>query len=149
MQFSNKLSTAGIGLDKKTLLGVVAKAKGKAVPVCRFVGQASDMQPGEGQNGTWLKFKGLFAGINYLTGEEIRSGACFLPTIVSDMVEGMVAKAKGEDGTGAVAFAFEITVKADATAAVGYVFGANSLVKGDDPLAALMNDLPALPKPKA
>jgi len=148
MQYLNKLSTATIGLDKD-VIGEIVKGQKKAVPICRFLGTVNGLETGESANGPWVKFKGLFSAVNYSTGEECRSGACLMPAVASNLLEGLFLKAKEGEGQPAVTFAYEISAKPEKTAATGYVFTATSLVKGGaDPLGNLIEQLPPIPKTK-
>lgn len=150
-----KITVAEIGLDKPVLQSIVEQSKGKETAVCRIVGQATGMKAGSTQMGEYVKFSGLFQATNYLTPEiDYRSGKLILPPVASGSLEGMLgsaqAEVKGSEGAtgGAVVFGFEITVKGDATAAVGYVFGVRSLLKGKDPLEKLFAELPPVPSLK-
>lgn len=151
----NKITVAEIGLEKPVLLGLVEQTKGKETAFCRIVGQATGMKSGTSKLGDYVKFSGLFQASNYLTPEiDYRSSKLILPQVASGTLEGMLGSAlaeiKGPEGASgaAVVFAFELTVKGDATSAVGYVFGMRSLVKGKDPLEKLFEQLPPVPSLK-
>jgi len=147
-----KITVSEIGLEKPVLQGLVEQCKGKETAFCRIVGQATGMKSGTTDKGEYVKFSGLFQATNYLHPEiDYRSGKLILPPVASGTLEGMLGSAqaeiKGAEGASgaAVVFAFELTVKGDTTAAVGYVFGMRSLVKGKDPLEKLFAELPAIP----
>jgi len=147
-----KITLADIGLDKPVVQAVVEQQKGKETAICRIVGQATGMKAGSTDKGDYVKFTGLFQATNYLHPEvDYRSGKCIMPNVASGMLEGMLGNAQSEikgdaeGGGAAVVFAFEITAKGDPTAAVGYVYGIRSLIKGKDPLEKLFAELPAIP----
>ena len=153
-----KITLANIGLDKKTLIGIVEKSKGKMVPVARILGMASAMKTGETDKGEYVTFKGKFAANNYyekdkVTGQaqEYRSGNLILPNVCSGLLEGLVSTAENnqeENAAFGVVFGYEILAKADEKAATGYVFSMASLYAGDDPLGDVFDKLPPLPAVK-
>lgn len=149
----SKITVNSIGLEKPVLVKICEQQKGKETPVCRIVGQATDMKAGSTEKGDYTRFVGLFQATNYLNPEiDYRSGNLILPNVAAGMLEGMLGSARaefqdsGKEGGGAaVVFGFEIIVKGDPTAATGYVFGVRSLIKGKDPLAKLLAELPPVP----
>jgi hypothetical protein len=147
-----KITMADIGLDKPTVQAIVEQMKGKETAIARIVGQAVNMKSGSTDKGDYVKFIGLFQATNYLQPEvDYRSGTCILPNVASGNLEGMLGSARAEvkgdveGGGAAVVFGFEITAKGDKEAAVGYVYGVRSLIKGKDPLEKLLAELPAIP----
>lgn len=136
-------------LSMKTVFGTVKDIRsaaesfgGKPKPIVRVMGVANKTRAGEGDNGPWVAFLGQFEFINLITGESFVGGKAFLPNPVSDMVEAQL-----EDND-RVQFAFDITVKEDESSAVGYEYGAQTVlsVQENDPLAMLkaqvMKDAP-------
>ena len=146
-----KITVANIGLDKPTLQKIAERAKGKPAPICRIVGQTTNMKAGDTKMGDYVKFIGLFSATNYVDGQEYRSGNLILPNVCSGTLEGLLGSAQAnseKDSVAAVVFGYEILVKADAQSAVGYVFSMASLVQGEDPLAKMLAELPPIPKTK-
>lgn len=84
---------------------------------------------------------------------EVRSGVCYLPAGLQDMIEGSLAQAQEHDPKATVSFALDLYAIKDTNKA-GYTFRAETLVQPDerDPLDMLMdqaNDArAALPAPE-
>lgn len=98
---------------------------GKPVPIMRVLGQVQGFQAGEGDNGAYIKLRGLFQATNLLTGEIIDNvPIAILPNTVGDLLAGiMVGGAKSVD------FAIEVDVQYDEAAATMYVYSFRSLMK--------------------
>jgi len=78
-------------------------------PFLRVIGVARGTKEGVSTYGPWTSLLGDFYAINTQTGEEFRSGQCFLPDTANNLVIGAL---KGSpDG---VEFAFDIGVKPSA-----------------------------------
>lgn len=137
----SKVSLKNIGLDKNELREI-AKTGGQAM---RIGGTVTGYELGEGDNGAWVRFKGIFKAINCVTGEEFSSGCAFVPDVVGDMVKGAF-DAGQENKITAMQMAFDVFVDASEKSAVGYTFSAKNLLQKDetDPLSLLMNSLPKL-----
>ena len=135
-------------ITPKTVLGKIKDiAHGMTEPkaVMRIVGIARGLTTGEGDYGSWVKFKGDFTAINLLTGESYRAPACILPGIAGDLIEASVMDADNN----AVEFGFDVVLE-PSDSPVGYEFGAVPLIetKEETPLDALMalvSDAHALP----
>lgn len=78
-------------------------------PILRVLGVARGTKTGTSTFGQWEALTGDFVAIDLTTGEEYRSGVCFMPTIALGLVTG--ALAGSPDG---VEFAFDIGVKPSA-----------------------------------
>ena len=127
-----KISVGKVFGDKKAIAEFIGKGE-KAV--MRVIGIAHKAIPGDGDMGPYVSFKGNFKAVNLLTGEEFRSGTCFLPDVAADIIEGAVMGSEN----GSVEFAFDIIATYDNSSAVGYCYNADPLIKADenDPVAAL------------
>lgn len=138
MEILKKLTVKGVNgnkvLDASTLFDAKAK-DGDKVPVATMYGIARDALPKETDKGPYYLFKGDFAGVNTLTGEEYRSGQCILPEIAEAIVAGGLA----DESVTSLQFAFEVGVKKDSSAIRGYAYYVVPLVEQNDsdPLAAL------------
>lgn len=108
---------------------------GAPVPIMRVIGQVQGFQPGEGDNGAYIKLRGLFQATNLLTGEVVDNvPIAILPNTVGDLLAGiMVGGAKSVD------FAIEVDVQYDEAAATMYVYSFRSLMKAatSAPVAAI------------
>lgn len=116
----------------------VVKANGA---LYRVFGMASDVKHGESQYGPYTEFRGQFRALNLHTGEEYQAGKCFLPVVASNLLEGILTSVD------AAQFAFDIGVK-EADTQIGYEYTVTPLIAADeaDPLTALANSLPDVPK---
>lgn len=119
----------------------VAKCHGKLdkknlpkAPILRVAGIASGTLTGSSTYGPWTALSGDFYAVNLETGEEFRSGKCFMPATALSLVEG--ALAGSPEG---VEFAFDFGVKA-AENAIGYEYTTKSVVKAkeSDAMGALL-----------
>lgn len=119
---------------------VTVDRNGQSVDLLRVVGFATGTVVGESNFGPWLAFKGTFSATRLDTGEIFRSGKLFLPDTASDLLAGMV-----QSSDGAVEFAFDIGVKRDDEAQIGYVYTVKPLLEiaENDPVAMLMARLSA------
>lgn len=136
----NKLSVKAVFGGKGPILDKVMGDKTKAHPIVRFLGIATGMKTGEGDNGPWTGLTGQFKGINLDTGEEFRSGVLFMPNVAQDMVIGALM-----GDTKAVEFGFEVTAQYDEASATSYAFGASPLFESaeSDPLKMLESKIAA------
>lgn len=109
--------------------------EGRPIPILRVTGQVQGFQPGEGDNGTFVKLRGLFKGINLLTGEVVDNvPLAILPNTLGELIAGiMVGGAKSVD------FAIEVDVQYDESAATMYTYSFRSLMKAatSAPIAAI------------
>lgn len=111
------------------------ETKGPVVWLMTVVGIARRYKVVRSDLGESIRFLGHFKATNLATGEQVNSGACFLPGAAPEMVFG----ALGEDADREVQFAFKIGVHYDETAITKYVYDIESLIPlGDsDPLSML------------
>lgn len=126
----------------------VEDAPNSQIDLIQVVGVASGIKTGSTQFGDWVALTGNFAAINLETGEQFRSGVCFLPDVALDPVVGQL-----NSGASAVEFGYTIGAKANSEIAVGYEYYARPLVEPDenDPLEKLVSvmDSPkSLPSPE-
>ena len=135
-----KITVKQVVGDKAHLRSVATE---KATPIMRAAGIARGFEPGEGDNGPWIRFKGSFKAINVATGEEFISGKLFLPEVATDALVNMLS---GED-VDSVEFGFDINLQKDDSSAVGYVYSVTPLIEPsqDNPMDRLMGSLPKLP----
>lgn len=136
MELIKKISVRDVFGGKAEILKVVMSDQEKKHPIMRVVGIASGMRTGESDNGPWTGLKGQFSATNLVTGQEFRSGQCFMPDVANDLVVGALM---AEDSS-AVEFGFIIYASYDETAATSYIYSAEPLVKPkeNDPLAMLL-----------
>jgi len=111
----------------------VAKCHGKLdknnlpkEPILRVGGIASGTKTGTSNYGPWTALTGDFVAINTQTGEEYRSGVCFVPGTALSLIEG--ALAQSPDG---VEFGFDFGVK-KADNAVGYEYTVKPVIKAKE-----------------
>lgn len=102
------------------------------------VGIGRTVQGLETDYGTAEKFRGNFLAVNLLTGEEFRSGACYLPGAAGEMLAGAM---NGDP----IEFGFKIGIELDNAAATGYVYTCESLITPteNDPLTLLSRSISA------
>ncbi len=114
----------------------------KTKDVMQVVGVASGMKTGTSDNGDWTALTGNFAAVNLETGEQFRSGVCFIPDVALDPIVGQL-----NQGVTAVEFGWTISIKRDENAATGYVYTARPLIEADenDPLEQLVSHLDTAP----
>lgn len=104
-------------IDKKNL------PKGTII---RIAGIASGTKTGTSNFGPWTAATGDFIAINAETGEEFRSGICFMPSTAMSLIEG--ALAQSPEG---VEFAFDFGVK-EADNSVGYEYTVKPVIKAKE-----------------
>lgn len=166
MQLLRKISARTVFGGKSAVLETVFKDKTKPQPLYRVVGICNGTRHGqtiEGEDGTqrpakqapsptdkmrdWQALLGNFEATNLQTGEVFRSGVCFLPSYVADIVAGQLI-----GDTQSVKFAFDVYAVFDENSITSYQYQAMPLmaVSEDDPLKQLSGSLqpPAsLPNP--
>lgn len=138
-----KVTLKTMGLDKATLLKLVMTDEKSDHAVARIIGRVTRCEPVTTDQGTSVRFKGIFKGINLLDGSVYQGASCFLPKSAEELVEGALA---GDDKIKSIDVAFDIAVRYDADAATSYVFVTVPLVEPEtenDPLAILERKLPA------
>jgi len=122
-------------MGEQTLIGKISVAKvfgkldRKDLPkgtIMRVVGIANGVRTGTSNFGAWEAVRGDFYAVNLLTGEEFRSGQCFMPNTAISLVTG--ALAGSPDG---VEFAFDFGVKAN-DSTVGYEYTVKPVVKAKE-----------------
>jgi hypothetical protein len=158
MQLLRKISARTVYGSKGAVLEAVFKDKTKPHPLYRIVGICTGTRTGQSIEGEtdgaikrkpqpgdkmrdWTALLGNFEAVNALTGEVFRSGVCFLPNYVADLVAGQLT---GDVDN--VRFAFDITAQYAEESATSYVYAATPLIapKPDDPLAILTGSIPAM-----
>lgn len=174
-----KLTAKTLGWDR-TALGAATKDTSVAQKLATIVGIVSGLrqtvnnETGDIQTG----LKGNFRGVSTLnlfvpakdpktgndivkdgkpvmtdTGKaiEVRSGVCYLPGGIQDMIEGELARVREHDPKATVSFGIDLFSLRDSNKA-GYTFKAETLVEAQerDPLDMLMDQArKALPAPEA
>lgn len=134
-------------LSVKTICGD-QKAPEKATGLFQCYGVAQGLRTGNTTYGPWLAFTGNFEAVRSKDGRKFFGTQIFLPEPAQSMMAGHLKVAQEEDKTATIAFAFEIGIKPNDTP-VGYEYTIKPLIKpsGNDPLAALRQQLAALPAP--
>jgi hypothetical protein len=149
-----KLSPNSINPNAATMVKTMTGANAK-YPLCTIIGIASGLKHGEDKNKPgqfWTALTGDFLGVNLETGEKFRSGKCFLPAGIQDVVEAPLSAAelhKDADGkpdpqSVSMKFGFRIySVKA--TNPAGYTYAAEILLKPseNDPLTEMLAQVEA------
>lgn len=113
------------------------------VAIMRIMGIVNKAEADEGDNGTFIRFRGEFNAVNLVTGEDCMSTVAFLPSPIDELLHQQIVKSTDENGNAAIQFAFEITVKESEKSTTGYEYDVNSLLetKVSDPLQALKASL--------
>lgn len=152
MEFLKTISTAKLGLTVRPLEAEAEKAKPNPVSVMRVWGIVSNRKPGVSQYGSYTKFTGEIAAINYLTGAEYRSQELLLPAIAESVVNKLFEGA-AKESQGAAQIALEVTVtynppKTENSTYTKFTYGVKPLIefKGEDALTAMAKQLPAIAK---
>ncbi len=107
--------------------------------------------------GPFIRFKGMFEGLNEQTGKRATSTQFIAPGVGEDLIFNALSAAQMNDKSATVDFAMRFkTVEVDRKKApIGYEWRAEMLTKptGDDPLTRLASDIadkvPALAAPKS
>lgn len=153
MEIIGKITSKSIGFDSEDIRDHIKKGKG-STSLFRLYGQIINVKYGDGDNGPWTKFIGQFEAVNLKDGNIVRSGAMFLPTIITGMVEADLVAAKAIEGFAGYQMAYEIGAK-KSDIVIGYEFTVVNLMpdsEENDALLQLRNRLEVtkgLPKPKA
>lgn len=155
---ARKITLKNIGLTKDEVKKAVDGVKeSETVQIARVIGVATSYTTGQTDKGAFVKLAGDFRARNILTGAEYRSGACILPSFISDAFVGVLQ----QHGKAEFALAIGATRRDDAI--TGYEYTAMPLIEStsSDAMQKLENaafaDLPApvaapaleAPKPRA
>lgn len=127
-------------LSMKSVLGKIKIPDDGEVILAQIMGVATGIKTGESDKGPWTALLGSFQGINMETGSIYRSGVCFLPNIVMNL---LLPKLLEKDSK-AIEFAFNIGIKSDDKSATKYVYIAEPIfdTAENDPLEMLTKKLP-------
>lgn len=173
-EFVAKLSVKTMGCNAK--LATVGEGEAaKRIPMIRIMGIAGGIKVAEGQDGDPVfGLTGQFEGVNIANGKVYRSGVCYLPAgiqeLIQDPLEQEIDDAAGGKSTGEggveivrakravqpIRFAFDIFA-VTATNKAGYSFAATEVGSNPtrvDPFAEMRQvaqtvELPKLPAPAA
>ena len=109
INFTKGIKMAENLLKKITVSGMVGKIVappvGEYKSLAIMLGHAKGHSPKATTYGESTQFTGDFKGVNTETGEEFRSGVCYLPDVAANLLKGAI------DGSeGIVEFAFDIGV---------------------------------------
>ncbi len=130
VNFQKKLST------QKIVGKIVARdlEEGVDKDLYEVVGIASGVKSGSTDYGDWNALTGNFAAQSLESGEQFRSGVCFLPDVALDPILGQL-----EAGANCIEFGWVIGVRVDDDVLCGYSYYARPLVEADenDPLEQL------------
>jgi hypothetical protein len=151
VQIANKLTIAGMGLNKEVLQKLLAdKEEGATVIIARMFGKtASYTTKANAKDPTRedVAFKGSFEGHNLLTGEVFNSGKAYLPNAAENLARAAI---DGREEGDIVVFACEIAVRKQKSSPVGYVFGVSvPKAAAQDELAELREQLGGVPSAPA
>lgn len=127
-------------ISAKSVIGKIKAPDSGQHFIMQVMGIATGTKTGESDKGPWTALLGSFQAINMETGNVYRSGVCFLPNIVLNMI---LPKLLEKDSK-AVEFAFNIGIKADEDSVTGYVYIAEPIFEAaeNDPLEMLTKKLP-------
>lgn len=141
MDLQKKISVAR--LCGKMTAARVAKAGGR-IQLARIIGEAIGVKTGVTDFGEWTALTGQFHGTNLETGETMASAVCFLPDVALDLITAQLS-----GGAKAVEFAFDISVVADESSSVGFIYTASPILQAadNDPIKRLQAKIAALPAP--
>lgn len=128
-------------ISVKSVLGHKVKTPEKSEMLIQVMGVATGIKTGESDKGPWTALLGSFQAINMQSGNVYRSGVCFLPNIVLNLILPKLLEKESKS----IEFAFNIGVAPDEESAVGYVFIAEPIFDAaeNDPLEMLTKKLPA------
>ncbi len=138
---------------KKITISTVNKLSGTRKDVTarkhtmRVVGICRSVAVKETPYGVGYGFRGDVTAVNE-NGEEFRSGVCYLPSPIDEMLYSQVkAIEEAGDKNAAVEYAFDIFVAPSDKSPVGYSYEMVPLisVEQSDPMKALMGAMPPLP----
>ena len=135
-----KLSIKAMGINTRKESN--ALEEGASVPCATIYGVATVAKAVSTNMGESVGFLGEFVGIPHIgenAGKKHVSAKVFLP---KDLEEAIAAKLAGDD-VKSVEFGYKINMQHDESAAIGFVFASESLVKAkkSDALAALESTL--------
>lgn len=168
MELVGKLSPKALGWDRiaiATAVGKVAADGSQPVLLGRFVGVVTGLKPIENEKTGDVSYglKGSFKAVSSVADangvlKEVRSGVCYLPGGIQDIVEAawLAASEKDEKKRASIQFAMDIYAIPAANAA-GYTFKADNIVdaQAGDATDAIMvaaqgvKPMPGLPAPNA
>lgn len=153
-RFTSKISAASLGFDKKSIRKKTEEADGQSVAIYEVYGKAvktrKGITKGKGneEDNEWTAFIGQFEAVNIETGELVRSGEVFLPSMITPWLESQLINIDSEIVSEndlpmikGVEFAFSIGVKENTKTATDYEFTATNLMaetEGD--MLTLMRD---------
>jgi len=128
-----------VGELKKEFIGGTIKR----FHAVRVYGNATGARSMSNEKGDFVKFTGQFRAVNPETGEEVQSGALFLPPIAENFVFGALNGVE----SGGVMFGFDLFMVADSTSATGYVFEVSPLMDepANDPLTVMSKQFAPMP----
>lgn len=122
--YVGKMSVKAIGCVPANL-----PVDGSAKLLCQFYGKCTGVKIGVDkiQDRTWRALVGTFAGINFETGEQFRSGKLFLPDGIQEIIEtGITQLGENKEGL-SIRFALEL-YSVSAKNPAGYSYKAKNLL---------------------
>lgn len=141
-----KITTKELGFTKKVLEELVIKNDGKTIPIVRVVGNVTTVEPKESDDPNMedsLLFRGIFKGVNLLTGISYVSSKMYLPPTIQDAL-GSVFQ---QEGVTNIIAKFDITVtRSQKEKGSAYIFGWDNHTNDVDTMFdALEQGLPPAP----
>lgn len=138
-------------LSAKTITGRITRPKKDDAPksLYRVWGIAVGKKTGVSNFGPWVAISGSFEAVNIESGALYQGTQLFLPdAVTSQILVGLDAAQKNDAGA-TLQFALEVGIKYS-DVPIGYEYTVRPLVKpqGGDPLAAIREQVKALPAPK-
>ena len=130
-------------ISVKNIVGSMPSPKvGEEIALCVIMGYAKTFENKTTTYGDSTAFHGDFKGINVETGEDFRSGTCYLPDVASDLLKNAL-----DTNPGIIEFGFNISVVGVKGRTEGengkYEYRCTPLMKAseNDPMLALENKL--------
>ena len=144
--FPKKISTATMGFSTRDLEAIAAASPDDVIPVMRVWGIVSGAVPGTSQFGSYVKFTGEIAALNYISGEEARSQALLLPSVAEAVVSSLFTKAQKAGGTAQIAVDITVEFNDSAKGGTKFRYGVRPLIeyKAEDALSEMAKSLPAV-----
>ena len=137
-------------ISVKNIVGTMPAPKvGEEIALCVIMGYAKSYAVKQTTYGDCTAFSGDFKGIDVETGEDFRSGMCYLPDVASDLLKNAL-----DANPGIIEFGFDISVVGVKGRTEGeqgkYEYRCRPLMKAaeNDPMLALENKLAESAKEK-
>ena len=119
--YLNKLSHGAMGLDPRIVEKLVVDGK-KSVPAARIYGQVTGMKADVSDNGPYVKFFGIFEGINLLDRKVHRAKILCLPGTAEAFVADAYGSAAEADPKASIQFGLDLIANPHTSTKGGWKF---------------------------